>query len=296
MPSCNICPRNCGIDRETQTGYCGAGSSAKAAAAFLHQWEEPCISGTRGSGTVFFSGCNLRCVFCQNSDISQLHSGREITSARLRDIYLELIDQGAHNINLVTPTHFLEAVTKSLEKPLPVPVVYNCGGYESVESLRRLEGKIQIYMPDLKYLDSALAGRYSSASDYPQVATAAIAEMYRQTGDYILEETPATSEPLMKNGVMMRHLILPSNIDNTLDVIDYFAENYTGGKALFSLMSQYYPRYRATEFPEINRVITKEEYERVESYLRYSPIGDGYIQGMDSADEKYIPIFDCRGI
>ena len=296
MALCNICPRKCNIDRSRTPGYCKLGENPTAAAAFLHMWEEPCISGSRGSGTVFFSGCNLRCVFCQNSDISQLNKGKEITPARLREIYFELIDGGAHNINLVTPTHFLGAVIKSLEKPLPVPVVYNCGGYESVESLRRLEGKIQIYMPDLKYLSSAIALRYSSAQDYPQIATAAIAEMYRQTGDYILEETHDISEPLMKSGVIIRHLVLPSNIDNTLDVIDYFAENYADGKALFSLMSQYYPRYRAAEFPEINRTLTNEEYERVESYLRYSPINDGYIQGTDSADEKYIPIFDCRGI
>ena len=292
MKHCTLCPRQCGVDRAVRRGFCGTGQDPVVARAALHYFEEPCISGTNGSGAVFFCGCNLRCVYCQNVTISRGQGGREITPARLREIYFELIEQGAHNINLVTPSHFADAVARSLEGGLPVPVVWNCGGYESIETLRMLEGKVQIYLPDFKCADAALAARYSAAPDYPTVAEAALMEMYRQTGDYTANE-----DGLLQRGVLIRHLVLPGSIENTFGVIDTVRRLFPNeGQVLFSLMSQYTPVVDLPQFPELCRRLTGEEYAAAEQYLFDSGIEDGFLQTMDSADPDYIPAFDGTGV
>ena len=293
MNICNICPRRCGIDRDVTPGYCGMTSELRIARAGLHFWEEPVISGKSGSGTVFFSGCNLRCVFCQNYNISSGGSGKAITIERLQEIYQELIAKGAHNINLVTPTHYLEQIVKSLEKSPGVPVVWNSNGYESVENLRKLEGKVQIYLPDLKYADNQLAAKYSGAENYFETACAAIKEMYRQTGDFEFD-----ADGMLKKGVIIRHLILPGAVENSLKVIDYVSKNFTPGQVLFGLMRQYIPCGIVSEekFPEINRKVTDEEYQIVEDALFASGIEDGYVQDESSASSEFIPDFDNTGV
>ena len=297
MTVCRDCVRQCGVDRpetlngEGSFGFCGCPRTPVVARAMLHRWEEPCISGKNGSGAVFFSGCNLRCVFCQNYEISSRVQGKEITVKRLREIYEELIAQGAHNINLVTPGHYTEAILASLEKPLPVPVVYNSNGYDSLDSLRKLEGKIQIYLPDLKYADNALAKKYSHAPDYFETAAAAIDEMFRQTGPYEMD-----ADGMLKRGVAVRHLILPGQVENSLRVIDHIAHHFRPGDILFSLMRQYVPHGRIEAFPELNRRVSDEEYERVEQYLFDSPIEDGFVQEEESAAEEFIPVFDNSGV
>ncbi len=289
---CTLCPRACGIDRSTKTGFCGVGSAPTVARAALHYFEEPCISGTRGSGTVFFTGCNLRCVFCQNETISRGKGGKAVTPERLREIYFSLIEQGAHNINLVTPSHFADAVAASLEGGLPVPVVWNCGGYESVETLRLLEGKVQIYLPDFKYADAALAARYSAAPDYPAVAEAAVREMYRQTGNFAFD-----ADGMLTRGVLIRHLVLPGNLDNTFGVIDRVRRMFPqDGRVLFSLMSQYTPVVNVPQFPELCRRLTEDEYAAAEQYLFDSGIEDGFVQDTASAETEYIPAFDGTGV
>lgn len=294
MFTCNLCPRKCNTQRKALThsgkGFCNMGENPVIARAALHFWEEPPISGTNGSGTVFFSGCNLKCVFCQNEDISSGCFGKEITVERLREIYLELINQGAHNINLVTGTHFINAIAKSLEKPLTVPVVYNCGGYESVNSLKLLENKVQIYLPDLKYADDELAIKYSDAPDYFEIATNAIKEMYRQVGNCEFDE-----DGIMTKGVIIRHLILPNNLENTKRVIDWVKENFNDGEVLFSLMSQFTPN-KTCKIPELSRRLTQEEYDEIEDYLFNSGIEDGFMQELSSAKEEYIPPFNLEGV
>lgn len=292
MSLCNFCARHCGIDRSRHAGFCGMTEKIRIARAGLHFWEEPCISGTKGSGTVFFSGCNLRCVYCQNYEISTGGIGQEITLPRLKAIYSELIAQGAHNINLVTPTHYTDAVLASLEDPLPVPVVYNTNGYEDVENLKRLEGKVQIYLPDLKYSDDALAIRYSNAPGYFAAAKRAIREMFRQTGRYRINE----ENGLMERGIIIRHLLLPGQVENTKRVIDWVAETFDPGDVLFSLMRQYIPHGKAEEFPELNRKVTDEEYQAVEDHLFDSGIEDGFVQDEDSASKDFIPSFDGTGV
>ena len=297
MKPCTDCVRQCGVNRpetlngEGTFGFCGCPRTPVVARAMLHRWEEPCISGKNGSGAVFFSGCNLRCVFCQNYEISSRVQGKEISVARLREIYEELIAQGAHNINLVTPGHYTEAVLASLEKPLPVPVVYNSNGYDSLGSLRKLDGKIQIYLPDLKYADNALAARYSHAPDYFETAAAAIDEMFRQTGPYEMDP-----DGMLKRGVAVRHLILPGQVENSLRVIDYIAHHFRPGDILFSLMRQYVPHGRIESFPELNRRVSDEEYELVEQYLFDSPIEDGFVQEEESASQEFIPVFNNSGV
>ena len=292
MSICNFCARRCGIDRSQHAGFCGMTETIRIARAGLHFWEEPCISGTKGSGTVFFSGCNLRCVYCQNYEISTGGSGQEITLPRLKEIYSELIAQGAHNINLVTPTHYTDAVLASLEDPLPVPVVYNTNGYEDVENLKRLDGKVQIYLPDLKYSDDSLAIRYSNAPGYFAAATRAIREMFRQTGRYRIDEETG----LMERGIIIRHLLLPGQVENTNRVIDWVAETFDPGDVLFSLMRQYIPHGKAEEYPELNRKVTDEEYQAVEDHLFDSGIEDGFVQDEDSASKDFIPSFDGTGV
>lgn len=298
MTLCYVCPHRCGVDRPENMadtngcfGSCGVGLAPIVARAGLHMWEEPIISGTKGSGTVFFSGCNLHCVFCQNYDISHNGFGKEITIARLKEIYHELIAKGAHNINLVTPTHFTEAVLKSLDEPLPVPVVYNTSGFETQDTLRRLKGKVQIYLPDLKYSDDIAAIKYSNAPNYFRTATEAIKEMYRQVGDYHIGD-----DGIMTKGVIIRHLIMPGMLDNSKRVIDWVASTFKAGQVMFSLMHQYVPCGRAADYPEINRKVTDAEYKELENYLMASTIEDGFVQEGDSACEDFIPCFDGSGV
>ena len=294
MSVCNICPRKCNAERlplaENGEGFCGLGGAPKIARAALHFWEEPPISGENGSGTVFFSGCNLGCIFCQNKKISRGRFGKTVTPERLREIYEELINKGAHNINLVTPTHFADAVLASLEPKLSVPVVYNCGGYESVETLKRFEGKIQTYLPDIKYSDNALAKKYSAAPDYFETAKEAVKEMYRQTGKYDIGD-----DGIMKKGVIIRHLILPGQLENTKKVIDWVKNEFAPGEVLFSLMSQFTP-VEGCNTDELYRRLTKDEYSEIADYLFESGIEDGFMQELSSAKEEYIPPFDLEGV
>lgn len=294
MYICNDCPRKCNATRKALTdsgkGFCRMGENPVVSRAALHYWEEPPVSGTNGSGTVFFSGCNLQCKFCQNKEISHGGFGKEVPPQRLREIYFNLIEQGAHNINLVTGTHFIKAIKDSLTEPLPVPVVYNCGGYESVEALKTLEGKIQVYLPDLKYSDNSLALKYSNAPNYFETATDAIIEMYRQVGNYELDENG-----IIKKGVIIRHLILPNRLDNTKGVIDWVRRNFSAGEVLFSLMSQFTPNGECDK-PELSRRLNQAEYDEIAEYLFNSGIEDGFMQELSSASEEYIPPFDLTGI
>ena len=288
---CNLCPRNCGAER-TETrggGVCGMPSLPVVAKAMLHQWEEPCLVGEHGAGTVFFSGCNLRCVFCQNGVISQEGFGKPVSVERLRQIFRQLIAQGAACLDLVTPTHFSHVVIEALgEENWGVPVVWNCGGYEKVETLRHLEGKVQVYLPDLKYAMAEKVKKYSAAEDYFEVATAAIREMFRQTGPYQLENGQ------LKRGVLIRHLLLPGELENTRRVIDWVAETFQPGDVLFSLMSQYTPQPGAVG--NLARQVTRAEYRAAVSYMENCGIVDGFTQERTSAREEYTPDFDLSGV
>lgn len=289
MSTCINCPRQCAVPRPG--GFCGAGDEVIISRAGLHFWEEPCISGTRGAGTVFFSGCNLRCVYCQNYEISSRFQGKAVSVERLRQIYFELIGQGAHNIDLVTPMHYSDQVLASLAEPLPVPVVCNTNGYENLENLRRWEGKAQVYLPDFKYSDNAVAQKYSSAPDYFEVASKAVMEMFRQTGRPAYDK-----DGLMTKGVMIRHLMLPGMWRNTQGVIDFVASNFEPGDIVFCLMRQYIPHGRAGEYPELNKRIADAEYDRAVNYMMDSGIEDGFIQDKESADKEFIPDFDGSGV
>ncbi len=292
---CNLCPRRCNAarpfslaDLSHAAGVCRSPQNAVVSGAGLHFWEEPVISGRSGSGTVFFAGCNLHCVFCQNHDISSSCKGRELSADGLRELYFSLIEKGAHNINLVTPGHFVPALAASLKEKLPVPVVCNTNGYDLPETLRILENKVDIYLPDLKYIDNDLALRYSHAGDYFEVAAAAIDEMYRQTGDFVIDENG-----IMQKGVIIRHLILPGQLENTLRIIEFVAKHFRPGQVMFSLMHQYLPCGLVSEnnFPELNRKISGFEYEIAESALLSSGIEDGFLQESDSAEAEFIPQF-----
>lgn len=288
---CNLCPRRCGAERtDTRSGgVCGQPAMPVAARAMLHQWEEPCLVGDHGAGCVFFSGCNLRCCFCQNGTISREGFGKPISVERLREIFRELIAQGAACLDLVTPTHFTPAILEALgDEEWPVPVVWNCGGYESVETLRLLEGKVQVYLPDLKYALPGPAKRYSGAEDYFDRASAAILEMYRQTGPYVLEDGR------LKRGVVIRHLQLPGELENTRRCIDWVAETFRPGEVLFSLMSQYTPQPGAKG--PLARHVTGAEYRAAVAYMENCGITDGYTQERTSAREEYTPDFDLRGV
>lgn len=289
---CLICPRRCGVDRIRQLGFCASPRRAVVSRAAPHYGEEPCISGSRGSGTVFFSGCNLRCVFCQNYQISRGGAGKEVSTEQLREIFLRLRDQGVHNINLVTPTHYsylLADVLSGLD--LGIPVVWNSSGYESVEQLRALEGLVQVYMPDIKYSDCALALRWSQAADYPATALAAVKEMYRQTGPFVLDE-----DGIMQRGVLIRHLIMPGHAENTLGVIDMVEDNLPAENIMFSLMSQYTPMPAVSNDADLSRTVTAAEYERCRSYLDFSAIEHGYFQSPEAATDEMIPDFDGSGV
>lgn len=260
-----------------------------AARAMLHHWEEPCLSGTRGAGCVFFTGCNLGCVFCQNASISHAHKGKLITAERLRAVFEELIAQGAHCIDLVTPTHLTPWLLPALAEPLGVPVVWNCGGYESVSTLQMLDGKVQIYLPDVKYADGALASRLSGAPDYFEAACAALDEMYRQTGPYRMGP-----DGLLQSGLLIRHLVLPGQMENTRRVIDYVTGRFRPGEVLFSLMSQYTPRPGLSG--PLARRLTGAEHRAAAAYLAACGWDDGYVQEKSSAREEYTPVFDFRGL
>ena len=287
---CDLCPRRCHARRTADRGegFCAMPAGPVVARAALHFWEEPVISGNRGSGTVFFSGCTLRCVYCQNRDISAGGFGRPVTVERLREIFRELTDQGAHNINLVTPTHFTPWILEALEEDPGVPVVWNTGGYERVETLRALEGNVQIYLPDLKYADSALSERLSAAPDYFDAATAAIEEMFRQTGPAVIEDG------LMRRGVLIRHLVLPGQLENTRRCIDWVARTFRPGEVLFSLMSQYTPQPGAKGL--LGRHVTRSEYRAAVEYMENCGITDGFTQERTSAKEEYTPPFDLTGV
>lgn len=293
---CTLCPRMCGANRRTGTGFCGCGNEPKVARAALHQWEEPCISGTNGSGTVFFSGCTLQCVFCQNYPLSHENYGKEISVSRLSEIFLELQEKGAHNINLVTATQYLPSVLSALDRirnSLKVPVVYNCGGYERVETLKELDGYIDIYLPDLKYYDYILSEKYSGAIDYFEVASNAIKEMIRQTGG--LSWNPENPSLLAK-GVILRHMVLPGAKEDSIRLLRWMKENLPEESFILSLMSQYTPFYHSFRYPEINRRITTYEYEKVLDTAISLGLTNGYMQKKSSAKEEYTPPFDLSGV
>ena len=285
---CSICPRHCNVDRSVNLGFCQSPDNFRVARAALHFWEEPCISGKEGSGTVFFSGCNLKCVFCQNNEISAENKGVEISDDKLISIFENLISQGANNINLVNPTHYAKRLEKVLGRwESPVPIVYNSSGYEEVETLKALDGLIDIYLPDLKYIRAEKAMRYSKAEDYFEKASAALLEMRRQVEDKF-------DGDIMKSGMIIRHLILPQNTNSSIAVLDFIKSNFPN--TFVSLMAQYTPCGDLSEFPEINRKITKREYEKVVNYAFDNSFDKLFIQELSSADKSFIPKFDFTGV
>ncbi len=290
MEKCNLCPRKCNKTRENSgsVGVCGVINTIRIARANLHFFEEPCISGERGSGTVFFSGCPLKCIFCQNKEISLGLKGEDISIEKLKLTFQKLIDKGAHNVNLVTPTHYVHKIAEALDEKLSVPVVYNCGGYEKLDTLKMLENKIDIYLPDLKYSDDFLAIKYSKAPNYFETATNAIFEMYRQVGEYVEDENG-----IMQRGIIIRHLMLPKNLENTYGVIDWVADNFKKGSVKFSLMCQYTPLEKYP-YPELNNRVSREEYQKAVDYMYLCGITDGYTQDHTSADSIYIPDFNQK--
>lgn len=291
LEKCKICPHNCGVNRlNGNIGRCKSNGNIKLAMASIHNFEEPCISGENGSGTVFFSNCNMNCVFCQNYKISQQGLGREISIEELAEIFIDEQNKNAENINLVTPTmyvyHIIEAIKIAKNKGLKIPIVYNSNGYENVETIKKLDGYIDIYLPDLKYYDDDLAFKYSGVKNYFENATSAIKEMYNQVGSPVLDENG-----MMKKGLIIRHLVLPNNIQNSKDVLKWVNDNID--KNVFvSVMAQYFPTNRAKEFPEINRKLTKEEYEEIENYLYSLDLDNGYIQELGEHEEEYVPDFE----
>lgn len=294
LENCRACPRNCGINRFDKSGFCKASSEIKVAKAFLHFWEEPCISGDRGSGTVFFSNCNLRCVFCQNHDISQEGYGKVISSERLSEIFLELQSRGAHNINLVTPTHYIvqikEAIIRAKENGLTIPILYNSNGYESVEALKSLEGLIDIYIPDIKYFNDKYAIKYSNASNYFGIASGAVLEMLRQVGLPEFDEAG-----IMKKGLMIRHMMLPGLLFDSKKIVDWVAKNLPR-EVYLNIMCQYTPLYRAGDYPEINRRVNQSHYECLVDYALSNGIENGFFQDFESASDEYVPNFNLEGI
>lgn len=304
--NCNLCPRTCNVDRDIKTGFCMMNNEIRAARAALHMWEEPCISGNNGSGTVFFTGCTLRCVFCQNYRIASEGEGKTITIDRLADVFLELQDKKANNINLVTPTHFVVPIINALEKArakgLVIPVVYNTSGYEKVETLRMLDGLVDVYLPDFKYVSSELSLKYSGAPDYFEAAKNALREMVRQRGstsfynhDDILVKEGYVEEGIMKSGVVVRHLVLPGNTKDSKRVMEYLYKTYDD-KIYISIMNQYTPLPQVRDIPELNRKVTEREYNEVVDYAVELGVSKGFIQEGDTSEESFIPEFDFSGI
>ena len=290
---CMLCPRQCGAvrDEEHGGGFCRMPSGLRAARAALHQWEEPCLSSGGGAGTVFFSGCTLGCVFCQNRSISQENFGKVLTEDELYAVFQRLADQGARCIELVTPTQFTSVLSRVLERPVPngLPVVWNSGGYERAEVLRTLEGKIDVYLPDLKYVTPELAARYSKAADYPQAAKEAILEMYRQRGPVQMEDG------MLKSGVLIRHLILPGQVNEAKRVMDWVADRFPRGAVLFSLMAQYTPVGNLEAFPELQRTLRGSELRAAREYMENLGLS-GYVQELSAVGEGFIPAFDLTGL
>lgn len=293
--NCLLCPRKCGINRSTgQTGVCGVSSEIKVARAALHYWEEPCISGKRGSGAVFFSGCSLHCVFCQNREISDGKEGKVISKERLSDIFIELAGKGANNINLVTPGQYIPdivwAVNDAKSRGMKLPIIYNTSGYENVTELKLLEGIVDVYLPDFKYMDSTLSARYSRAKDYPSVAKQALSEMVRQQPDVVIDDATG----LIQKGVIVRQLLLPGHVNDAKAVLKYLYDTYHD-HVYISMMSQFTP-IALEDYPEINRTVTKREYERLVNYALEIGIMNAFIQEGDVAKDSFIPAFDCEGV
>ena len=293
--NCLLCPRKCGINRSTgQTGVCGVSSEIKVARAALHYWEEPCISGKRGSGAVFFSGCSLHCVFCQNREISDGKAGKVISKERLSDIFMELADKGANNINLVTPGQYIPdivwAVNDAKSRGMKLPIIYNTSGYENVTELKLLEGIVDVYLPDFKYMDSTLSARYSRAKDYPSVAKQALSEMVRQQPDVVIDDVTG----LIQKGVIVRQLLLPGHVNDAKAVLKYLYDTYHD-HVYISMMSQFTP-IALKDYPEINRTVTRREYERLVDYALKIGITNAFIQEGDVAKDSFIPAFDCEGV
>lgn len=293
--NCLLCPRKCGINRSTgQTGVCGVSSEIKVARAALHYWEEPCISGKRGSGAVFFSGCSLHCVFCQNREISDGKAGKVISKERLSDIFMELAVKGANNINLVTPGQYIPdivwAVNDAKSRGMKLPIIYNTSGYENVTELKLLEGIVDVYLPDFKYMDSTLSARYSRAKDYPSVAKQALSEMVRQQPDVVIDDATG----LIQKGVIVRQLLLPGHVNDAKAVLKYLYDTYHD-HVYISMMSQFTP-IALKDYPEINRTVTRREYERLVDYALKIGITNAFIQEGDVAKDSFIPAFDCEGV
>lgn len=293
--NCLLCPRKCGINRSTgQTGVCGVSSEIKVARAALHYWEEPCISGKRGSGAVFFSGCSLHCVFCQNREISDGKAGKVISKERLSDIFMELADKGANNINLVTPGQYIPdivwAVNDAKSRGMKLPIICNTSGYENVTELKLLEGIVDVYLPDFKYMDSTLSARYSRAKDYPSVAKQALSEMVRQQPDVVIDDATG----LIQKGVIVRQLLLPGHVNDAKAVLKYLYDTYHD-HVYISMMSQFTP-IALKDYPEINRTVTRREYERLVDYALKIGITNAFIQEGDVAKDSFIPAFDCEGV
>ncbi len=293
--NCLLCPRKCGINRSTgQTGVCGVSSEIKVARAALHYWEEPCISGKRGSGAVFFSGCSLHCVFCQNREISDGKAGKVISKERLSDIFMELADKGANNINLVTPGQYIPdivwAVNDAKSRGMKLPIIYNTSGYENVTEIKLLEGIVDVYLPDFKYMDSTLSAGYSRAKDYPSVAKQALSEMVRQQPDVVIDNATG----LIQKGVIVRQLLLPGHVNDAKAVLKYLYDTYHD-HVYISMMSQFTP-IALKDYPEINRTVTRREYERLVDYALEIGITNAFIQEGDVAKDSFIPAFDCEGV
>lgn len=293
--NCLLCPRKCGINRRTgQAGVCGVSSEIKVARAALHYWEEPCISGKRGSGAVFFSGCSLHCVFCQNREISDGKAGKVISKERLSDIFMELADKGANNINLVTPGQYIPdivwAVNDAKSRGMKLPIIYNTSGYENVTELKLLEGIVDVYLPDFKYMDSTLSARYSRAKDYPSIAKQALSEMVRQQPDVVIDDATG----LIQKGVIVRQLLLPGHVNDAKAVLKYLYDTYHD-HVYISMMSQFTP-IALKDYPEINRTVTRREYERLVDYALEIGITNAFIQEGDVAKDSFIPAFDCEGV
>lgn len=288
---CNICPRQCNVDRIVKKGFCSCTNQIKVSRAAPHYWEEPCISGINGSGTVFFTGCSLKCVFCQNYEISHYDNGKQVNTTELLKIFDNLVNSGVHNLNLVTPTHYTEQIINALrEFKSPVPVVWNSSGYECAESLRMLEGYIDIYLPDIKFYDSAVSLKYSGAENYFEFASSAVKEMFRQVGNLELDKNG-----IARKGLLIRHLVLPGNISQTFRIFEYVSQNFPQETAI-SIMRQYIPFGAAAKMPPLNRKLTAKEYKLAKRRILELGFENVYFQNAESAEESFIPQFDYESI
>lgn len=295
LENCKICPRNCGINRKNgETGYCKCDDKLKVALVSIHKYEEPCISGENGSGTVFFSNCNLNCVYCQNYEVSQQGKGKDISIQRLSEIFLEQQERHVNNINLVTPTMYVEQIIEAIKiaknKGLKIPIIYNSNGYENVATIKQLRGYIDVYLPDLKYYSDNMAIKYSKAPNYFKIATNAVKEMYDQVGNPVFDENG-----IIKKGLIIRHLILPNHIQNSKNVLKWINDNMDSN-VYVSIMAQYFPTFKAKEYEKINRQIKYSEYREIKKYLSTLNIENGYLQELDKEQEKYVPIFNCNNV